>query len=270
VAFSFEGGEKVGKIVHILLSFFLSPLIIFNSALLKKKLPHVSWLYYFLFFFFLCNILQWQLTFFLNNPWRYLEKVLAVANYRKIEVKDIAYADLINKHAHNNSLDPCLVASVIAQESAFQSQAISPTGAKGLMQIIPGTWKMLWEKGYVDKKYIYQRALEPEANIAVGSKYLKILINKYQGNIVLALAAYNAGHGNVDKYHGVPPFTETRLYVKSVAQNWSQMRVDFPYGKLIAHPFLQTNYRYFFFLNCSIWLILFFWLYRTRSLFYRF
>jgi len=244
--------------------------MIFNSALLKKKLPHPRWFYLFLFFFILVNLGQWQVDFLLDNPWVYLNRVLKISNYKKLEVKEIPYQQIINKNALDNNLDPCLVAAVIAQESGFQPNIISHTGAQGLMQIIPGTWKDLWNKGCIPVQYTYQRALEPEANITAGTKYLKILLDKYQGDTVLALAAYNAGDGNVDKYHGVPPFEETKLYIKRIAGHWGKFRKDFPYKELLAHPFLAKNHYYIFVFTLTLWGLLFFWLYRTRSLFQRY
>lgn len=264
------GGKNLGKAFKCVLAFFISPLIILNSAALKKKLSHPSWFYYFLLFAFLVNLGQWQVAFLLDNSWEYYNKVLSLSYYKKLEVKDVPYREIINKQSLANDLDPCLVAAVITQESGFHPQVVSPTGAKGLMQVIPGTWKMLWEKGSIDANYTYQKALEPEANIAVGTKYLKMMMDRYPGKPVLALAAYNAGHGNVDYYQGVPPFNETRQYVKQIVKHWSKLRRDFPCQKILAYPFLEKKFRYLVTFNLSLWALLFFWIYRTRSLFQRY
>jgi hypothetical protein len=114
--------------------------------------------------------------------------------------------------AHN--IDEDLLASVVRAESGGQVRAVSRTGAQGLMQLMPGTASAM---GVED-------AFRPEQNISGGTAYLDLMLTRYHDNVALALAAYNAGPGAVDKYHGVPPYRETREYVARVIREFNRRK----------------------------------------------
>ncbi|ASV10397.1 lytic transglycosylase domain-containing protein [Leptospira interrogans] len=119
-------------------------------------------------------------------------------------------AKIIHQESEKNNLDPRLVQSVIKAESDFKTDAVSPKGAIGLMQLMPSTANLL---GVEDP-------FDPAENVAGGTKFLSNLLNKYK-NLDHALAAYNAGPSAVDRYAGIPPYKETRNYVEKVKKFYS-------------------------------------------------
>lgn len=118
--------------------------------------------------------------------------------------------NLVSNISSKYGVDEKLVNAVIKQESGFNVRAKSHAGAMGLMQLMPATARSLGVKD----------PYNPVQNIEGGVKYLSNMLKKYNGNIILALAAYNAGPGAVDKYSGVPPYKETQNYVKSILANY--------------------------------------------------
>jgi soluble lytic murein transglycosylase-like protein len=147
-------------------------------------------------------------------------------------LEDVIPADIPSSGDHNLDLiiykagekygvDPRFIHAVIWQESKYKSEARSQMGAQGLMQLMPDT----------AKRFGCGNANDVSGNIDAGTKYLRWLLERFDGNVSLALAGYNAGEGAVDKYDGVPPFSETQNYVKIITSR---------YGKLF-HPVLQPQ-----------------------------
>ena len=124
-------------------------------------------------------------------------------------------SEVVNTASGRYRLDPDLVNSVIKAESGFNVRAVSPKGAQGLMQLMPGTASQLG----------VPNAFDPEANVNGGTKYLRELLERYDFDMVKALAAYNAGPQRVEQYGGVPPYYETRAYVARIVKDFNKKKI---------------------------------------------
>jgi Transglycosylase SLT domain len=122
---------------------------------------------------------------------------------------------VVNEASGRYQLDPDLVNSVIKAESDFNAHAVSPKGARGLMQLMPGTASQLG----------VPNAFDPQANVEGGTKYLRELLEKYNFDIIKALAAYNAGPQTVERFGGVPPYYETKAYVARIVRDFNKKKV---------------------------------------------
>lgn len=127
------------------------------------------------------------------------------------------WMSVIEEKANRYGVDPALVAAVMTQESGGNARAVSPVGAIGLMQLMPETAKGLGVKN----------PFEPVENIEGGAKYLASLLRQFDGNLIFAVAAYNAGPGAVRMYNGVPPYEETQTYVRKVLGYFFEYRRKF-------------------------------------------
>lgn len=135
----------------------------------------------------------------------YLNTNQNISEFRKLN--SLPFSEYIDEASLKYNVSPDLIHAVIKAESAYNPYAISPQGAQGLMQLMPDT---AMQYGVTD-------SFSPEENIKGGTKYLKFLLDRYDGDINLAVAAYNAGEGAVDKYGDIPPYPETKAYVQKVS-----------------------------------------------------
>jgi soluble lytic murein transglycosylase-like protein len=140
-------------------------------------------------------------------------------------LNNLPFGNAMSIAAERHEVDPFLVAAVVEAESGFRPRAVSPRGAVGLMQVLPATGSSLGARNLAD----------PHVNLDAGSRYLRGLLRDYDGNLELALAAYNAGPAAVQRYGGVPPFRETREYVRKVMRLYQkhQRSID-PFVPLVG------------------------------------
>ena len=131
------------------------------------------------------------------------------------EKRLLRYDNIILKTSERHNIDPALVKAIILTESSVNTNAVSGRGAQGLMQIMPRTARSFGVKN----------SAHPEQNIEAGTKYLSYLIDEYDGDINIALAAYNAGPGTVNRYKGIPPYKETRLYIRKVLAYYNECKL---------------------------------------------
>lgn len=165
-----------------------------------------------------------QLASLRTIKYSYIEKCFACGNpglnFGSVRLNTAAYRDEIASAAREYGVDESIVRAIIHAESAYRPTAVSRVGAQGLMQLMPATARRF---GVAD-------AFDPSQNIQGGVKYLAWLLKRFNGDLTLAAAGYNAGEGAVDRHKGVPPYRETRMYVQRVAQLAERYR-----GALAVH-----------------------------------
>lgn len=190
-------------------------------------------IWYGLLIFSVIELVAYGLTAYVPNHYRHM--VLEgfnkdVQSFHDID-KGIPYAESINRYGNHAGVNPQIIMSIIQAESSFQPRAVSNAGAYGLMQIMPETWRqinksakvcVLRHQGECNIECYYNADL----NIQIGIHYLNQLLRKYQGNMIFALAAYNAGPGAVDHYGGIPPYVETVKYTETIIENYYNIKKE--------------------------------------------
>jgi len=139
-----------------------------------------------------------------------------VAIRKQFFANAVPFGDIIHAKAQKYDVDPALVAAVVETESRFRTNARSQVGARGLMQLMPKTGRWLGARNLYNA----------DQNVDAGAKYLRYLNQRFDGNLTKTIAAYNAGEGNVRRYNGVPPFRETRSYVKKVMSRYEKRKLE--------------------------------------------
>jgi soluble lytic murein transglycosylase-like protein len=161
--------------------------------------------------------------FISNEAASYIDVATAqIQSIEEVQISDkvnpaatVSISDAVNAASDKHQIDADLINSVIRAESAFNPRAVSRKGAQGLMQLMPGTADKLGVKD----------AFDPAANVNAGTQYLRDLLVLYNGDMVKALAAYNAGPRRVAQYQGVPPYHETRAYVAQIVRDFNRKKL---------------------------------------------
>lgn len=155
------------------------------------------------------------------------EEAFAPEPPKPVAASTAPYREIVEAAAARYNVDAELITSVIAAESNFEPKAVSRKNARGLMQLLPGTAAKLG----------VQNIFDPKENVEAGTKYLRELLSRYNNNLALALAAYNAGPERVQQYGSVPPYKETISYVRRVKQNYEKRKAEAPgKGSLLPGP----------------------------------
>ncbi len=260
----------IGRWLMIALRFLLSPLVLVADSFRRKGPLDKTWL----FSFFLFNTVILSLAgigiLVTEGPIvKTMKMMTAITENNEILSGDLQpIIRMINNAAMKNKVDPNLIFAIAKSESNFRATAVSRKGARGIMQIMPEVWLEYREDSPCSGRHSNniichtgECIFSPEANIRVGTKYFKELLDKYQGRVDLALEAYNAGISNV-RPGKTPKFSETRRYVKKTLSFWQELRRESIARQLELSLYLQQSLKYLFGASFICWLILFWWAHR--------
>lgn len=172
-----------------------------------------------------------------NNAMKIIKASFCLgSNYHAFKERTSKYDISINKYATKYGISTALIKSIITAESCFNSEAVSPKGAEGLMQLMPDT----------AERFGVKDSFDTDANIRGGTRYLKFLLEYFEDDLLDAIAAYNSGEGTVKKYKGIPPYKETREYVAKVSTLYRYYSKD--ENEAIYNDFKSGDYAQTFFI----------------------
>lgn len=255
--------------------FLLSPIALLVDVFAPRRLISKGWVIGFILMSLSISGLNWLYRSAVINPVNIALGTLSTYSRTYGRLEDLPYGDLISFYALKNGLDPALVAAIIERESEFNPEAVSPRGARGLMQIHPVLWREIEPNYSCDGNHPPPAKGEdcifnPEANIRAGTQYLSELIAEFKGDAITALAAYNAGLSAARKYSGetggdgLPPFKETQAYVRRVAETWIDLRQSDSPPELVQSRVLAGSRLFPIIgpLNIGLWGLLLVWVAR--------
>lgn len=255
-----------------LVFFVFSPVALLVDLFAPRRLISKGWVIGFILLSLSMSGLNWLDRLAVAQPVNAALETLSVYSRTYGRLEDLPYGDLISFYALKNGLDPALVAAIIERESEFNPEAVSPRGARGLMQIRPVLWRELEPDSTCDGNHLPPAKGEdcifnPEANIRAGTQYLKRLLVEFEGDAMTALAAYNAGLSAARKYsgepgsNGLPPFKETQAYVRQVAETWIDLRQSGDPPQLVEARILNLArlLPYAGPINLGLWVLLLLW-----------
>ncbi len=234
-----------GALLRGLVYVVASPVVILADLVQPDPRFERAWIVGFVGFIATAILVTWGAGYMVAAET--LEGNALLAGYRDVSSKltRVPYSDLIQECAAEYGVDPSLIAAIISQESGFDPNAISSAGARGLMQILPSTWRLLQPdspcKGLHRTPACGPQCIfDPRANIRAGTRYFAGILGQFENNVVLAFAAYNAGSAVVHRYarddmgpnssggltglDDLPPYAETRSYVKRVLDFWIRLK----------------------------------------------
>ncbi|NPV53749.1 MAG: lytic transglycosylase domain-containing protein [Firmicutes bacterium] len=258
------------------LQLIVSPAVMVADTLRPSRGLRKAWIFYYVAFCILLLLAAWFAVFYSDYTTDRAIQVLAEFSSGRATVRGCPYADQINFYAVKYNVDPSLIAAIIKQESGFNPEAVSPKGARGLMQIMPVTWRHLNPGSRCSGDHAPPACgddciFAPSANIKAGTKYMRELLDRHNGNVVVALAAYNAGsdpasrYANAEEFDGLPPYKETQGYARSIASIWVAFRSQ---GELALAKGLVLMTRvkvWLMWLSICTWIVFFTWIARRTA-----
>lgn len=272
------------KTVRFLADVAVSPAVLFADLFRKESDLARRWVANHVLLSLVLTVGSQSLTWMTETRMQRALGIYETAMSLRQASASLPYADIVNMEAARYGLDPMLVASVIQSESAFDPDAVSPQSAKGLMQVLPSTWMAFNPDSSCDglhdpPSHGPDCIFDPAANISTGTAYLRQLLEDFQGDTVMAIAAYNAGvvavsvgkkagRGSLGG-NGAGPYQETQAFVRGVLSRWGRWRGQggtiLPSG-VIAWKVLTRAARIVPALSVVSWGLLAGWLFRRQIL----